>query len=203
MNFFKSILSGFLIGVGGCTYLSINPLLGAFLFSLGLLTILNFSLPLYTGRIGFLFDKSEDKLISKILKLVTIWIGNLIGTLIAATLFLSTRIGSQLVEVANPIVETKMNDSFISLFILGIGCGALMHIAASGYKTYAYRQKGAEFTGNLFAIVPVAVFILCGFEHCIADMFYMFLCEQFDIVRILIITAGNSVGSLLMNFIRK
>ena len=221
---YQSILSGLLIGVGGCVYLSINPIIGAFLFSLGLLTILNFKLPLYTGRIGFLFEeqRKENKqvvlyvhngnticanqrvsLIEKIAHLVLMWSGNMLGTYLAATAFLNTRIGPKLIETVTPIVETKLNDSFISLFLLSVGCGALMYIAAAGYKIYAYKESGSDIVGNIFAIIPIAVFILCGFEHCIADMFYMFLYGEVDFIRLLIITLGNTLGSFLINFLKK
>ena len=114
-----------------------------------------------------------------------------------------TRLNSRLIEAVTLIIEAKLDDSFISLFVLGLGCGALMYIAASGYMLYAYPSAGSTSSGALFAILPVAAFILCGFEHCIADMFYMFLYGTFDIQRILIITLGNSIGSFIINFLKK
>ena len=53
----------------------------------------------------------------------------------------------------------------------------------------------------LFVIFPVMVFILCKFEHCIANMFYFFLSGSFTVKTLgylLIMTLGNSVGGLLI-----
>lgn len=51
----KSILAGILIGLGVIINLqSENPIIGALLFSFGLLTIIRMQLNLYTGKIGFL-----------------------------------------------------------------------------------------------------------------------------------------------------
>lgn len=49
----KSTLAGFLIGIGCIVYLKTAPILGAFLFSFGLYSILQFKANLYTGKIGY------------------------------------------------------------------------------------------------------------------------------------------------------
>ena len=56
----KSIFAGIMIGLGGCVFLHCdNRYIGAFLFSFGLLSILNLEGLLYTGRIGF-FEFHKD-----------------------------------------------------------------------------------------------------------------------------------------------
>ena len=51
----KSIVAGFLIGLGVIiNTLASSPVLGSFLFSFGLLTIIDLQLPLFTGQIGFI-----------------------------------------------------------------------------------------------------------------------------------------------------
>lgn len=80
----------------------------------------------------------------------------------------------------------------MSLFVLGIFCGLLMYAAVEGYK---------RVQNPLILCFCVAVFILCGFEHCIADMFYYSLAGGWNgdvIVRILVITVGNSLGGMLL-----
>ena len=53
-TFIKSVYAGFMIGVGGCVYLSVdNKIAGSLLFSFGLLTIVVQGFSLYTGKIGF------------------------------------------------------------------------------------------------------------------------------------------------------
>ena len=53
----KSILSGICIALGGAVNLIVGGPLGAFLFAFGLLSVIYYSIPLYTGRAGF-FPKS-------------------------------------------------------------------------------------------------------------------------------------------------
>lgn len=59
-NFIKSIYAGFMIGIGGIIYLSLdNPIIAAFLFSFGLLTIIIQQFNLFTGKIGFVKTKNS------------------------------------------------------------------------------------------------------------------------------------------------
>lgn len=76
---------------------------------------------------------------------------------------------------------------------LGIGCGFLMTVAVKGF------QK----TGNyLFVVLPVAVFILSGFNHCVADMFYIWLGADTwrDFLSLIPTTIGNIIGCNLICF---
>ena len=58
----KSFLAGVAIALGGYVYLSCeNKYVGAFLFSVGLLTVLYFGLNLYTGRIGYVFSQNRGQ----------------------------------------------------------------------------------------------------------------------------------------------
>ena len=53
-QFFSAILAGMLIGMGGTVFLSqSNPVVGSFLFAIGLFTIVVFQLHLFTGKVGY------------------------------------------------------------------------------------------------------------------------------------------------------
>lgn len=59
--------------------------------------------------------------------------------------------------------------------------------------------KGYQDTKNpIIVIMCVATFILAKFEHCIADMFYFFFVYKFPFGILLTITAGNTVGALMI-----
>ena len=182
---FYSILAGMMIGIAGTVNLSVdNSYLGAFLFSLGLITIVVHGLFLFTGKVGVVSLKTEWSML-----LVTI-IGNYLGTLVVATLIKFTRFAPSLIEKATNIYNTKINDDYLSIFILAIFCGILMYIAVtSDYKT------------NTIAVIilPIMVFILAGFEHSIANMFYFNLTWQWDInaiLKIVVMLIGNGIGSI-------
>lgn len=188
-----AILAGIAIGVGGIIFLSLdNKIVGACMFSVGLYAICINGLYLFTGKIGYLLDNKKDYLIT----LLVTWVGNLIGTGLAAIMASCTRI-SGISETAAAICNVKMNDGMVSLFLLGIFCGMLMFIAVDGYK---------QTTNPLILVLPVAVFILCGFEHCIADMFYFSMAGMWSldaVLRVVVITIGNAVGGLMIPFVKK
>ena len=75
------IIAGFMISLGGYLYLTLGGLVGALFFSIGLLTILHFNFQLFTGKAGLLSTKQIS-----CLRLVAIWIGNLIGASAGAVL---------------------------------------------------------------------------------------------------------------------
>jgi formate/nitrite transporter FocA (FNT family) len=90
-----------------------------------------------------------------------------------------------------------MNDSAESLFFLGVFCGILMFIAVDGY---------AKTKNPIILFLGVAAFILCGFEHCIADMFYFSVAGMWstEALRVILtITVGNAVGGMLITLIKK
>lgn len=182
----KSIIGGFLIGFGGTVYLNMdNKIVAAFLFGLGLFTIINFELNLYTGKIGYLSKENWKEI------LLTL-IGNFIGTNLFAFLVLQTRLAGKLKETVAPAVELKLSDNLLSTFILAIFCGILMSIAVGTFK------KLPNILGTLAVFLCVAVFILAGFEHCVANMFFFALSSSPAdyLLTLLIAIAGNSLGGI-------
>nr|WP_317378130.1 formate/nitrite transporter family protein [uncultured Faecalimonas sp.] len=182
----KSIIGGFLIGFGGTVYLNMdNKIVASFLFGLGLFTIINFELNLYTGKIGYLSKENWKEI------LLTL-VGNFIGTNVFAFLVLQTRLAEKLKEAVAPAVELKLSDNLLSTFILGIFCGILMYIAVGTFK------KLPNILGTLAVFLCVAVFILAGFEHCVANMFFFALSSSpADYLLPLLVTiAGNSLGGI-------
>lgn len=196
-TFLLAVLAGICIGLGGTVYLSLeNPVLGAMLFSIGLLTILAFGFNLFTGKVGYAL---ENKL-SYIGTLAIIWLGNLVGTGLMAALVRFTRIYATLGPKVGKIVETKLDDNILSILLLAIGCGMCMFIAVDQYK------KQTSMVRALFVIFPVMVFILCSFEHCIANMYYFFLAGSFSFKTLgylMIMTLGNSIGGLIIPAVTK
>jgi formate/nitrite transporter FocA (FNT family) len=189
----RAVMAGIMIGIGGCIYLSVeNKIVGALLFTVGLYTICVQGLNLFTGKVGYLPDKQP----AYIVDLILIWLGNLGGTYIAAMAVTSTR-AAKISESAKAICEVKMNDSAESLFFLGVFCGILMFIAVDGY---------AKTKNPIILFLGVAAFILCGFEHCIADMFYFSVAGMWstEALRVILtITVGNAVGGMLITLIKK
>ncbi|MCI8703870.1 MAG: formate/nitrite transporter family protein [Anaerotignum sp.] len=192
-QFVSAVLAGMMIGMGGTVYLSqTNSVVGSFLFAVGLFTVVVFQLHLFTGKIGYLPFQN----LTYLTELLITWIGNLVGTFLTATMVRNSRIYEGMAERVEQIAAVKLNDDFLSIFLLAIFCGMLMFIAVDCFKT----QKGStlQFIG---VFVPVMVFILSGFEHVIANMFYFSLSASWSghcFASVLVMTLGNSIGGMLI-----
>lgn len=195
--FLRAFITGTLIAVGGIAYLSCdNKYIGSFLFGTGLFVILNFDLALFTGKVGYAVNNKPNYLFD----LLIIWLGNFAGTAISALLVLCTRI-SGISEKASALCEIKTSDSPVSILVLAFFCGMLMFIAADGYKTISNSAGKA-----LTIFLPVVVFILSGFEHCIANMFYFSLAGAWTATSfgyLLLMSLGNAIGGIFIPTFRK
>ena len=193
--FLLAIGAGLAISIGGTVYLSVdNKIIGSLLFTVGLYAIVLNGLFLYTGKVGYLVDQSDK--IEYLGLLAITWLGNLAGTWIGAVAVLNTRIQG-IRENAVGICETKLADGPLSIFLLAIFCGILMYIAVDGFK---------EKENPLILFICVSVFILSGFEHCIANMFYFSIAGAWSlktIVYLIIMTLGNSLGGVLIPSLKK
>lgn len=191
--FISSFYAGILISISGIGYLSLksyNVFAGAFLFSLGLLMIISFKLYLFTGKIGYLFDNNKNYLCD----LGICWIGNCLGALFIGYLLRLTRL--DLINICEEISLVKLSDNYLSVFILSLLCGMMIYLAVEIQK-----RDVSNVVKLLGIILPVMVFIVSGFEHCVANMFYFSYSNVWSfkaLLYILIMTLGNSLGSILL-----
>ena len=83
---------------------------------------------------------------------------------------------------------------FRSIFVLSMFCGVLMYLAIDNYN----KSKNI-----VFIIAPVMIFILSGFEHSIANMFYFNLASAWSVKSagyLILMIIGNGVGAKLFSF---
>ena len=193
-----SIAAGLCIGLGGAVFLAVdNKIVGSLLFVLGLFTICTRGFSLFTGKVGYALGQPP----AYWMELAVIWIGNLIGTNLVAYALRATRVCAAFAAKAEGICAIKAEDSLLSLFLLGIFCNILMFIAVDGF-----RNNPHEVGKYIGLFLGVSVFILAGFEHCIADMFYFGMANAWSadiVIRLLVITAGNLVGDLAFPVLEK
>ncbi len=182
----KSFLAGLMISLGGIAFLSNERVVGALLFTVGLCTVVFFKLSLYTGKVGYLLENDKTYCLMTLLSIC----GNFLGCLFVG--FAKSPIGS-VVEICT----AKLGKSIPSALFDGFMCGILIYVSVEIYK------KKGTFLGILVAI---PAFILCGFEHSIADMFYfvnsrlLFSSENGprSALFLLVIIVGNAIGGLLI-----
>ncbi|MEG1883198.1 MAG: formate/nitrite transporter family protein [Clostridia bacterium] len=192
-----AILAGIAIGIGGTAFLKVeDPIIGAILFTVGLFTVCTNKLHLFTGRAGYVLDEPPSYLFD----LLITWIGNLIGAAIIGYGLRLTRI-SGIADRAAQMCATKMSDTPWSIFILAFFCGMLMYVAVDGF-----RKNEHQIGKYLGLLLCVPGFIVCGFEHCVANMYYISVANAWNIHSVLyliIMTLGNLVGCFSIPGIKK
>ena len=187
-TFRESLCAGILITIGGTVFLSCeNKTAGAVLFSVALLCICYKGYYLFTGKIGYIVEQHKKQ---DFLNLAVGLFGNLIATFLLGMLLRTVlpNIGERAAEMCS----AKLAQFPLYTFIRGFFCGILMYLAVSTYK-----EKNTVL-GILFC---VPVFILSGFEHSIADMFYFGASGIFSLSAALFMLAvviGNSLGGMLL-----
>lgn len=193
-TYVHSVLAGMMIGLAGTTYLSVdNKIIGSALFSFGLITIIIRGWSLYTGKIGAL--KLTEK--GNLPYIITMLVGNYFGTLLIAFAVRISRIGDNLIPIATQLWQNKINDSWYSILTLSILCGIMMQLAVDGYK-----RPNEEHL--ILIAIPVMFFILCGYEHSIANIFYMNLAVFYSLKSfgyIILMITGNAIGAKFVHYL--
>ena len=182
------IKAGIMIAIGGSVFLSCeNRYIGAILFSVALLCICLKGYSLFTGKVGYLPENHSKEAVKILLCGL---LGNIVSTILLgyAVSFANPALG----EAAKVICEAKLSQEALQTFVRAFFCGVLMYMAVS-----TYREKNT--LAGIFFCVPV--FILSGFEHSIANMFYFGASGMINIDSIIylaVVIAGNSVGGMAM-----
>lgn len=181
-NLIPAFFAGMLIGVGGyANLISQNKILGALLFSFGLVSILELKLPLYTGRIAYVGDNIG------LVDLGAMLIANFAG---AALLGLFVWWANPF--LADTVASAKAEAPYANLLFSSYLCGICVYCAVEGFKR----------TSSILAItLPVFLFVYCGFDHCIANMFYSAASSiPISFRKILVAALGNSFGALTLHY---
>ena len=177
MMFINSMLAGIAISLGCWVYLiTPNKIVGAFLFSCGLLAVRIYKLNLFTGKCQFILGLKNP--VSYYIKVL---LGNLAGVLLM-TLITPAKIGA----AASEIALLRQSQTFLQALAAGVGCGALMSLA-----TYAE-------TPLWVSSLCVAAFILGGLNHCMADAFYM-LASKIISITWFGTMIGNAIGGAIFS----
>ena len=195
-TFFNAVLAGVAIAIGGIVFLSCeSKFVGASLFAVGLLAVCTFGLNLYTGKVCYVLENKPGYL----LDVGLIWLGNLVGTTVTGLLIRCTRL-TGVVEKGLELSQVKLGDDLLSIFILAMFCNMMIYLAVENYKNNPHE------IGKYMAIyLGVVVFIMAGFEHCVANMFYFAVGGAWSgktLVYLLVMTLGNAVGGLVFPVLR-
>ena len=224
LSIFKMILLGFFagmfIGFAGIasttasstiTVPSVAKLVGALVFPAGMAMVLVAGSELFTGNnliiLAVLTGKTS---VGKMLKnWLFVYLGNFLGAAFVAVLVVYGHTpdlfqGALATAIVNA-AKARTDLSVIDAFVRGILCNILVCIAV--WMSFAAKRVSGKLMTSFW---PVMLFVLCGFEHCIADMYfgvaglltaseYQIAAEgltwfNFLIKSLLPITLGNLVG---------
>lgn len=181
----KSILAGVLIALAGIVYINCtDKVVGSFLFSFGLCLVIILEANLYTGKVGYIksVDSLSEVLFMLILNLVSAYLVGLLSGM------------GPMYDSAAAIVTTKLETEWWITLLKSIGCGICIYGAVEGYK------KTKSF---IPVILGVMCFILAGFNHVVADAFYIGAARFGSLQYLLLVAIGNAIGSILIRLLQR
>ena len=201
----KSVLAGVFISLGAMFSMSVaqyGNLAQGICFSVGLFGVLCTSANLFTGGIlvaNAVWD-GKTAFSDALVWLVKVWAFNLVGAVILALM------ASQMNFNASSIATAKASMPYHELFIRSVLCNIMVCFAVWVHNKSGYHKRII----NVLAacVLPVACFVACGFEHSIADMFYMSLgliqgaVSALDCAYVIgVATIGNVVGGVVFSWL--
>jgi formate/nitrite transporter len=177
------LLGGFFISMGGAvtntvTHTLINVglirMISGLLFPFGLITVILTGTDLFTGNclIGISVLEKRATLAGMLKNLIAVYIGNFVGSVAMAAgcvYFgqMSYSAGA-LAEYAIKFATLKCSLPFENALVMGIMCNIL--VCAGVMMALCAKDVVGRAIG---AYIPVATFVMCGFEHCVANMFFI------------------------------
>lgn len=180
MVMIKPITAGAAVALACVIYARVGGIAGAALFSTALLTILRCELPLYTGRVGQADRKNA-------LYLPILFSLNALGALCVAVVAIYA-MGGETLSTVIKIAQAKVQEPEMAVFMRAVFCGVLMQTAVVGFK------KGSE----LLCVFCVAAFVASGFEHSVANAFWVFYSSASHtdaLVFLIVCMVGNGIGA--------
>ena len=147
---------------------------GGLTFCLGLELVLLCGAELFTGNSLMVLGKASGKISGKglLYNWLVVWVGNFAGALtIAVLMYLAAvpqlnagAVGDAMVAIA----AGKVAPAWSTLFFKGILCNVLVCLAV--WIGFGARTATDKVVG---IILPVSAFVVLGFEHCVANMFFL------------------------------
>ncbi len=181
--FVLAILAGVFIAFGGVASTtaaisiqsgSVGKLVGACIFPGGLAMVLLAGSELFTGNCLLTIPllQKEITMVGMLKNWIVVYLGNMVGGFSVAAICV---FGHQADLFGNGVAASMINTaaaktsiSFGDALLKGIACNFLVCIAV--WIAFAGKQVASKIIGLFF---PVMIFVLCGFEHSVANMYYI------------------------------
>ena len=223
--FALSVLAGLMIGTGATFMLLVkadsalsfapSQILGGLCFSLGLLCVIVAGAELFTGNCLMVAGACDKRCAwaAMLKNWGVVYLGNLVGSLLLVAILVGANFagmgGGAVGEAMVSVAYSKTTLAPGVIFFRGIMCNWLVCLAV--WMGFAGRTVIDKVFTTIF---PVMAFVACGFEHCVANMFFlpMGLAAQSVcgiagagaitiggiVLNIVLATLGNIVGGSLL-----
>lgn len=147
---------------------------GGLCFCLGLVLVLVCGAELFTGNSLMVCALKSGKIsISQMLsRWVVVWLGNFAGSLLIVFLVYMAGIyklnGEAVAASMVSVAAGKVTPDWVTIFFRGILCNIFVCLAVwigTAGKTVVDKVVGI--------LLPISAFVACGFEHCVANMYFL------------------------------
>ncbi len=202
----KSVLAGMSIAFGAIVYCICSAydqsIIGAALFSVGILLVIEFDFKLLTSYVPKYaplgVEENKVKEYGKYFRnCLLVLLFNFLGAALAALIVSLTRVCDEsFMQIINDIAHHKVDDNLLSVFIMSLFCGIII----------ACICKADTWKHNIgYIVILITVFIVCGFDHVVANSFYLVLSKELftihGVIYFLVNFIGNFIGGYLFVFI--
>lgn len=181
--FVSAMMAGAFIGIAFIFYTVVttgngdigwgaNKFIGGLAFSLGLVLVVLTGADLFTSTVMTIIGKATGRITWAALarNWAMVYLGNFVGAVTLVMIMQAARhyegdgglLGLNYMHIA----QHKLHHTFLQAVALGVMCNVLVCLGV--WMTYAGRSA----TDKILAVIlPVAMFVAAGFEHCVANMF--------------------------------
>ena len=181
----------------GALGFGVGRLLGGLAFCLGLILVVVGGAELFTGNTLIIMAWLSRRVGTGGLlrNWAIVYLGNLLGSLVVVGLIFATQqhklsdgaVGALAVKIA----VDKVSLPWGAIFASGIMCNALVCLAI--WLCYSARSTTDRILSILF---PITAFVACGFEHCVANMYFIPAGMLFALDPGVLAAYGGSVSQL-------
>ena len=198
-TFLLAILAGAFIAFAGvgATFGNVyaGKHVGAFIFPGGLAMVILAGSELFTGNCLLIMPLLQGKIKcgQMVKNLVTVYLGNLVGAVFVAFLAVYSGSFDGIAGTAMRTAQVKATLEFFPALLKGVACNILVCIAV--WMGFSAETAGGKIVAILF---PIAIFVIAGFEHSVANMFYL-PAGFFEVLKTGVEVEGLTVINALIN----
>lgn len=179
----------------------VNKFAGACVFPVGLMMVVLTGAELFTGNCLLIMPVLRKSIspLKMLISWLVVYVGNAIGALLVAlSVYAAKVLPEEAVQAAISTYKTKCALSAPEMLIRGILCNVLVCLAV--YLAFVAKDVPGKILSLFF---PTMLFVLCGFEHSIANWYFLPVGSLFAgsglmnagmALNLCLVTIGNIIG---------